>query len=129
MGWHDGRQAMDFTVNAASGYPLMCGPEEWDLETAPPVNQVLPAWDFITGAYCAFAMVGRSHAMKEIFKTIGMVAKSPATVLITGESGTGKELVARAIHRNSDKPNGPFVAVNCAALVLPRVVLEKCLWC
>ena len=57
MGWHDGRQAMDFTVNAASGYPLMCGPEDWDLETAPPVNQVLPAWDFITGAYCAFALL------------------------------------------------------------------------
>ena len=48
---------MDFTVNAASGYPLMCGPEDWDPTTAPPVNQVLPAWDFITGAYCAFAMV------------------------------------------------------------------------
>ncbi|MEX0341744.1 MAG: CoA transferase [Erythrobacter sp.] len=57
MGWHDGRQAMDFTVNAASGYPLMCGPEDWELKTAPPVNQVLPAWDFITGAYCAFAML------------------------------------------------------------------------
>ncbi|WP_226699483.1 CoA transferase [Qipengyuania gaetbuli] len=57
MGWHDGRQAMDFTVNAASGYPLMCGPEDWDPATAPPVNQVLPAWDFITGAYCAFAMI------------------------------------------------------------------------
>ena len=57
LGWHDGRQAMDFTVNAASGYPLMCGPEEWDAATAPPVNQVLPAWDFITGAYCAFALV------------------------------------------------------------------------
>ncbi|MXO51637.1 carnitine dehydratase [Erythrobacter gaetbuli] len=57
MGWHDGRQAMDFTVNAASGYPLMCGPEDWDAATAPPVNQVLPAWDFITGAYCAFAMI------------------------------------------------------------------------
>ncbi|MBX7481817.1 CoA transferase [Qipengyuania qiaonensis] len=57
MGWHDGRQAMDFTVNAASGYPLMCGPEDWDEATAPPVNQVLPAWDFITGAYCAFALL------------------------------------------------------------------------
>ncbi|MCA0903177.1 CoA transferase [Qipengyuania aquimaris] len=57
MGWHDGRQAMDFTVNAASGYPLMCGPEDWDEATAPPVNQVLPAWDFITGAYCAFALI------------------------------------------------------------------------
>lgn len=57
MGWHDGRQAMDFTVNAASGYPLMTGPEEWDAGTAPPVNQILPAWDFITGAYCAFALL------------------------------------------------------------------------
>jgi 2-methylfumaryl-CoA isomerase len=57
MGWHDGRQAMDFTVNAASGYPLMCGPEDWGPATAPPVNQVLPAWDFITGAYGAFALL------------------------------------------------------------------------
>lgn len=62
-------------------------------------------------------MVGRSRAMKEVFKAIGMVAKSPATVLITGESGTGKELVARAIHRSSENPDGPFVAINCAALV------------
>ncbi len=62
-------------------------------------------------------MVGHSRAMKEIFKTIGMVATSPATVLISGESGTGKELVARAIHRNSLTPDGPFVVVNCAALV------------
>jgi len=61
MGWHDGRQAMDFTVNAASGYPLMCGPDDWDMETAPPVNQVLPAWDFITGAYCAFAIMAALH--------------------------------------------------------------------
>lgn len=57
MGWHDGRQAMDFTVNAASGYPLMTGPEDWDAASAPPVNQILPAWDFITGAYCAFALL------------------------------------------------------------------------
>ncbi len=57
MGWHDGRQAMDFTVNAASGYPLMTGPAEWDAADPPPVNQVLPAWDFITGAYCAFALL------------------------------------------------------------------------
>lgn len=57
MGWHDGRQAMDFTVNAAAGYPLMTGPEEWEMESAPPINQVMPAWDFITGAYCAFALL------------------------------------------------------------------------
>lgn len=62
-------------------------------------------------------MVGSSRAMKEIFKTIGLVATNTATVLITGESGTGKELVARAIHFNGNNPNGPFVAVNCAAMV------------
>ena len=61
MGWHNGRQAMDFTVNAASGYPLMTGPAEWDQANAPPVNQVLPAWDFITGAYCAFALMAALH--------------------------------------------------------------------
>jgi 2-methylfumaryl-CoA isomerase len=57
LGWHDGRQAMDFTVNAASGYPLMTGPEDWDADSAPPVNQIMPAWDFITGAYCSFALL------------------------------------------------------------------------
>lgn len=62
-------------------------------------------------------MVGHSWAMKEVFKTIGLVAPTMATVLITGESGTGKELVARAIHRTGLNPSGPFVAVNCAALV------------
>ncbi|MEM7702614.1 MAG: CoA transferase [Pseudomonadota bacterium] len=61
MGWHDGRQAMDFTVNAASGYPLMTGPEEWDPDTAPPISQPLPAWDFITGAYSAFALMSALH--------------------------------------------------------------------
>ena len=63
------------------------------------------------------AMVGSSRAMKEVFKTIGLVAPSSVTVLISGESGTGKELVARAIHRAGPNPSGPFVAVNCAALV------------
>lgn len=62
-------------------------------------------------------MIGRSRAMKEVFKSIGLVAASPVTVLITGESGTGKELVARAIHRASKTPDGPFVAINCGALV------------
>ncbi len=62
-------------------------------------------------------MVGSSDAMRDIFKMIGRVAQSPATVLITGESGTGKELVARAIHLSSDRASGPFIAINCAALV------------
>ncbi len=56
MGWGDGRQAMDFTVNAASGYPLMTGPVDMG-DDPPPVNQLLPAWDFITGAYTAFSLL------------------------------------------------------------------------
>lgn len=63
------------------------------------------------------SMVGRSKMMKEVFKTIGLVASKPVTVLITGESGTGKELTARAIHNASDRAEGAFVAINCAALV------------
>ena len=63
------------------------------------------------------AMVGRSAAMKTVFKTIGLIAASPATVLITGESGTGKELVAQVLHSAGPNAAGPFVAVNCAALV------------
>ncbi len=62
-------------------------------------------------------IVGSSHKMKEIYKTIGMVAPKPITVLITGESGTGKELVARAIHNSSQLASGPFIAINCATLV------------
>lgn len=61
-------------------------------------------------------MVGRSRAMKDIYKTIGAVADSRATVLIQGESGTGKEMVARALHYNSQFRNRPFIAVACSAL-------------
>ena len=62
-------------------------------------------------------MVGGSQAMLEVFKTIGRVARTPATVLITGESGTGKEMAARAIHASSLNSGGAFVAINCAAMV------------
>ncbi len=65
----------------------------------------------------AFNLVGSSHGMRDIFKTIGRVASTRAAVLIQGESGTGKEMVARAIHHASDRRQGPFVAINCAALV------------
>ena len=68
-------------------------------------------------------MVGRSRVMKEIYKTIGAVADSGATVLIQGESGTGKELVARALHFNSKFRNRPFIAVACSALA--PTVLES----
>jgi transcriptional regulator with GAF, ATPase, and Fis domain len=61
-------------------------------------------------------MVGSSPKILELQRLIAKVAPSPSTVLILGESGTGKELLARAIHRNSPRANGPFVALNCAAL-------------
>ncbi|MBA5761371.1 sigma-54-dependent Fis family transcriptional regulator [Vibrio sp. 404] len=63
------------------------------------------------------SMVGSSHAMKEIYKTIGRIALTNASVMITGESGTGKEMVARAIHNAGRREGSPFVAINCAALV------------
>jgi two-component system, NtrC family, response regulator AtoC len=61
-------------------------------------------------------IVGKNRAMKEIFKTIGILSQSKTTVLIEGESGTGKELIARAIHDHTDR-NKPFVSVNCSAIV------------
>lgn len=61
-------------------------------------------------------IIGRSPAMHRLMDMVAMVAPSEATVLVTGESGTGKELVARAIHANSSRRNGPLVTVNCAAL-------------
>ncbi len=62
-------------------------------------------------------IIGSSRRMREIFQTITQVAPTRAPVLITGESGTGKELVARAIHRRSDRKDKPFVVIHCGALV------------
>jgi two-component system response regulator HydG len=68
-------------------------------------------------------ILGTSVAIRRVLEVIARVAPTQATVLVEGESGTGKELVARAIHARSRRPDGPFVAVNCAAL--PHHLLES----
>lgn len=68
-------------------------------------------------------LIGNAPAMQEIFRAIGRLARSNVTVLINGESGTGKELVARALHQHSLRRNGPFVALNTAAI--PKDLLES----
>ncbi len=68
-------------------------------------------------------LVGNSEPMHQVFSLIRQVAPTRAAVLITGESGTGKEMVARAIHQLSPRANGPFVAINCAAL--PETLMES----
>ncbi|MFW6108172.1 MAG: sigma-54-dependent transcriptional regulator [bacterium] len=67
--------------------------------------------------------VGQDHQIKKVFETIEAIADTKTTVMITGESGTGKTLIARAIHYNSSRRNGPFVEVSCGAL--PETLLES----
>ncbi|XZG70928.1 nitrogen regulation protein NR(I) [Chitinibacteraceae bacterium HSL-7] len=80
---------------------------------APPEPEALAAPDIL----------GRAPAMQEVFRAIGRLSQSAATVLITGESGAGKELVARALHRHSPRASKPFIAINSAAI--PKELLES----
>ena len=68
-------------------------------------------------------IIGQAPAMQEVFRAVGRLAQSQATVLINGESGTGKELVARALHRHSQRANKPFIAINTASI--PKDLLES----
>ena len=76
-----------------------------------------------TASGASAEMLGQAPAMQEVFRAIGRLSQSSATVLITGESGTGKELVARALHRHSPRAAGPFIAINTAAI--PKDLLES----
>jgi two-component system repressor protein LuxO len=72
-------------------------------------------------SYCGF--IGAAPAMQAVYRIIDNAAASRATVFVTGESGTGKELAAEAVHRMSPRRDGPFVAINCAAI--PRELIES----
>lgn len=73
--------------------------------------------------YSGEAIIGRSRPMQDLYKAIGRVSPTDATVLVRGESGTGKELVARAIYQHSLRANGPFLVINCVAI--PETLLES----
>ncbi|HYD57415.1 MAG TPA: nitrogen regulation protein NR(I), partial [Burkholderiales bacterium] len=79
--------------------------------------------DAVEPASAATEILGQAPAMQEVFRAIGRLSQSSATVLITGESGSGKELVARALHRHSARAQKPFVAINTAAM--PKDLLES----
>ena len=87
------------------------------LSTEDAYEHLLNSSDYAEG------IVGSGEKMQQVLKQVGQVAASEATVMITGESGTGKELVARCIHRHSHRSEGPFHAVNCAAI--PENLIES----
>ena len=91
-----------------------------DRQTLVMENQALRAE--LEGSRRDRSIIGNSISIRQTLDLVSQVAPSSATVLLTGESGTGKELVARAIHRGSQREKRPFIAVNCAAL--PETLLE-----
>ena len=93
------------------------------LKTARDMREVVSYQPLLAKEDYAEGIVGKSEAMQQVFKMIGQVSHSDATVLITGESGTGKELVARAIYHHSLRKDKPFLAINCAAI--PENLLES----
>jgi DNA-binding NtrC family response regulator len=80
-------------------------------------------WEEIDKSFGFENIIGKSKAMKEIFKVVRQIADSKSTVLIMGESGTGKELISRAIHYHSSRKNCPFITINCAAI--PETLIES----
>ncbi len=93
------------------------------LKAARDMKQVVSYQPMLESEDHAIGIVGKSEPMHEVFKLIGQLASTDATVLITGESGTGKELVARAIYGHGRRSEQAFLAINCAAI--PEQLLES----
>ncbi|NLZ10300.1 MAG: nitrogen regulation protein NR(I) [Alcaligenaceae bacterium] len=115
-----------FDINDAVSLVQRAIPAEPEPESSaplvPPIAPLKPRLGDGPDSPAPVMMKSSSVAMQEVFRAIGRLAVSPATVLITGESGTGKELIARALHQHSPRASGPFVALNAAAI--PRDLLE-----
>ena len=121
---------LDSAVSAYKGGAFEYLAKPFDVDDAVAlVSRALEARSRQTGAVstgnaeASPEIVGKAPAMQEVFRAIGRLSKSNATVLINGESGTGKELVAMALHRHSARHDMPFVALNMAAI--PRDLLES----
>src|SRR5216683_2681775 len=100
--------------------PAVSGTSSFEIENAPSAKGALNS-DEPWGS--SPNIVGNSAALRRVLAMVRVVAPTDATVLINGETGTGKELIAEAIHKCSDRSNGPFVKVNCAAI--PAGLLES----
>jgi len=119
---------LDSAVSAFQGGAFEYLPKPFDVDQAVALvrralEQVAPQHGALAAEPLAPEILGQAPAMQEVFRAIGRLAQSNATVLINGESGTGKELVARALHRHSPRRDGQFIALNTAAI--PRDLLES----
>src|SRR5882724_4824753 len=108
-------------ASLASEVPAIKNNASFEIEDAAPAKVALDN-DELRGRGLP-TIIGKSAALRRVLDMVRVVAPTDATVLINGETGTGKELIAEAIHRYSDRSNGPFVKVNCAAI--PAGLLES----
>ncbi len=114
---------LDHAVAAYQGGAFEYLPKPFDLDEAIELvrkavrkNSKAVSDDSTRGSRQIPTLIGKAPAMQEVFRSIGRLARSSMTVLITGESGTGKELVARALHQHSPRAGKPFVALNTSAI-------------
>ena len=119
---------LDSAVAAFQGGAFEYLPKPFDVDQA--LELIRRAIDESTHQIGAFREVGlvpeilgQAPAMQEVFRAVGRLSQSTATVMVTGESGSGKELVARAVHRHSPRADKPFIAINTAAI--PKDLLES----
>ncbi|MCB1938224.1 MAG: nitrogen regulation protein NR(I) [Rhodocyclaceae bacterium] len=119
---------LDSAVSAFQGGAFEYLPKPFDLEQAlglvrRAIEQGEQSEEEADDSVLTPEILGQAPSMQEVFRAIGRLAQSHATVLINGESGTGKELVARALHRHSPRRDAPIIAINTAAI--PRDLLES----